>query len=346
MSTSPTVAILGSGSWGTAMAWLLGQSGITVKLWCRDAQLAQTLAETRHNPRHLSEVCLAHTVIPTADSAEALSGVAAAILAVPSGYLRSTCERLTHDIPSNLPLVVLSKGVELEHHALMADVVAEVLGNPKRIAVLSGPNHAEEISHGKVSAAVLATPDPICAEQLRALLAQPTFRLYVSQDVVGVEVCGAVKNVTALACGMAAGLEAGDNALAVLMTRGIAETARLAVALGADPLTPMGLAGMGDLVATCTSPHSRNRSFGVALVAGESLEAFEGRTHAIVEGARAAKSVLALAEAHHVEVPVTKAVYGILYEGTPFKEALASLLDRRPCEEFYGMETRGENSLA
>ena len=333
------VAVVGSGSWGTAMAGLLAARTGGVALWCRDAALAERIRATGTNPRHLTDYVLPANVRATHDSAEALAGAEVVVLAVPSAYLRATCAALSGQVPADSPVLVLTKGVERGSCKLMHEVVADELGGPERIAVLSGPNHAEEICLGKLAAAVLASESPEVARRLQGLVVSPSFRVYVSRDVTGVEVCGAVKNVVAIACGAAAGFGSGDNALAAIMTRGLAEIGRVAAALGADPLTPMGLAGMGDLVATCTSRHSRNRSFGEALAAGERLEDYEARTHSVVEGARAAESVLALAGAHGVEVPITSAVHAVLYEGVPVQEATDALLGRRPSEEFYGIST-------
>ncbi|MCR8908741.1 NAD(P)-dependent glycerol-3-phosphate dehydrogenase [Thermophilibacter sp. ET337] len=338
------VAVIGSGSWGTAMAGLLAARAGEVALWCRDAALADELNATRRNPRHLSSYELPAPVRATHDAADALEGAEVVVLAVPSAYLRPTCARMASLVPPEAPVLVLSKGVELGTHELMLDVAADELGGRGRVAVLSGPNHAEEVCLGKLSAAVLASEDPEVALRLQRLLVSPSFRVYVSQDVTGVEVCGAVKNVVAIACGAAVGFGAGDNTLAVIMTRGLAEIGRVAAALGADPLTPMGLAGMGDLVATCTSRHSRNRTFGEALARGETLEAFEAREHVVVEGARAAESVLALARAHGVEVPITSAVHAVLHDGVDVQEATDMLLGRRPSEEFYGISTQEKES--
>lgn len=331
------VAVIGSGSWGTAMAGLLAPRADEVRLWCRDARLAAAVNETHANPRHLTDYELPANVHATADAAEALEGAQVVVLAVPSAYLRGVCADIAPLVPREAPVLVLTKGVELGTHALMFDVAAEELGGRSRVAVLSGPNHAEEVCLGKLSAAVLASESPEVAQRLQGLLVNTSFRVYVSQDVTGVEVCGAVKNVVAIACGAAVGLGAGDNTLAVIMTRGLAEIGRVSSALGGDPLTPMGLAGMGDLVATCTSRHSRNRTFGEALAAGETLEGFEVRTRSVVEGARAAESVLALARANDVEVPITGAVHAVLHEGADINETIEALLGRRPRDEFYGI---------
>lgn len=338
------VAVVGSGSWGTAMAGLLAARCDEVALWCRDAAVAAAINATRRNPRHLVDYELPENVAATSDRACALDGAEVAVLAVPSSYLRGTCASLAGLVPGDVPLLVLTKGVEVGTNKLMLDVVADELGHRERIAVLSGPNHAEEVCLGKLSAAVLASETPEVASRLQGLVVSQGFRVYVSGDVTGVEICGAIKNVVAIACGAAAGFGAGDNALAVIMTRGLAEIGRVAAALGSDPLTPMGLAGMGDLVATCTSRHSRNRAFGEALAGGETLESYEARTRMVVEGARAAESVLSLARSRGVEVPITEAVHAVLHGRLDVTSATDALLGRRPTEEFYGIATQDKEN--
>lgn len=330
------VAIIGSGTWGTAATSLVAPHVDAVALWTRRAEVARAINETRSNPAHLPTFVLPHEVIATASLEEALADATEAILAVPSAFLRATCAAARPYVRPDLPLLVLTKGIEPQSCLLMADLVAEELGHGERIAVLSGPNHAEEIAEQKISAAVIAAEDEELAKRFQTIFASPTFRAYASKDLVGVEVCGAVKNVVAIACGIAAGMQAGDNTLAVLMTRGVAEIGRLSSARGGDPLTCMGLAGMGDLVVTCTSRHSRNRSFGMAFAQGEDLASYEARTGMVVEGAQAALSAWELAHRLGVDVPIVNAVHAILYEGVTLEDALWSLLDRSPHEEFYG----------
>ena len=332
------VAVIGSGSWGTAICGLLAPHAGQVVLWARSPSVAEAINETHHNPRHLSHYEFPANVRATSSMAEAFDGADAAVFAVPSAFLRGTCEKAAPYVAPELPLLVLTKGIERGSGLLMSDVVASCVGNPARVAALSGPNHAEEICMGMISAAVIAAPAVELAEYFQALVVAPDFRAYASADLVGVEVCGAVKNVIAIAAGITVGLGAGDNALAALMTRGLAEIGRVLASLGGDPLTCMGLAGMGDLVATCTSPHSRNRSFGEAFVAGEDLAAYEARTGMVVEGAEAVRSVVELANARGIEVPIARAVHSIIYEGATMADAVWSLLGRTPHEEFYGMQ--------
>lgn len=335
--TPRKVAVIGSGSWGTAVTRLLSPHVDEVVVWSYDEEVARGINEQRHNPKQLSDYRVEDNVRATCDFANATCGAEAVLVVVPSPFLRSTCALLAPHLSRQIPVLVLTKGVERGTGCLMAEVVAQELGEPSRIAVLSGPNHAEEICKGTVSAAVIAADDKEIARFFRGLLVCPVFRVYVSDDVQGVEVCAAEKNVIAVACGIAAALGAGDNTLAVLMTRGLAEVSRIAVAMGGDPLTCMGLAGMGDLVATCTSRHSRNRTFGEAFAHGESLEEYEHRTGMVVEGAQAATSILSLARERGVEVPITQAVNAVLYGGVPLDEAKDALLGRRSQEEFYGV---------
>ncbi len=336
------VAVIGSGSWGTAFAGLVARNAGQVVLWCRRQETADAICATQANPAHLKGYVLPSNVTATASCAEALDGAEAVVLALPSLYLRSTCRALAAHLAPEVPVVVLTKGMEAATHKLMLDVAADELGGVSRLAVLSGPNHAEEICQGQVSAAVCASSEPAVAEKFARLAANPAFRVYVSQDVTGVEVCGTVKNVIAIAAGVAAGLGAGDNTLAVIMTRGIAEIGRVCSALGGSPMTPMGLAGMGDLVATCTSEHSRNRTFGEAIVRGETLAHYEERTGMVVEGARAAANILDMACELGIEVPITRAVHDVLLNGIDIESATQTLLGRLPREEFYGMAAAGQ----
>ncbi len=334
---SRRLAVIGSGTWGTAASALVAPHVDEVIIWARREEVARSINERSVNPAHLPTLHLPDNVHASSSLEEVFDGTTEAVLAVPSAFLRRTCHEAAPYVPSDLPLLILTKGIEPGTCLLMADLVAEELGCPERVAVLSGPNHAEEIAEGKVSAAVIAAHDPRMSLHFQQLFVSPTFRAYASTDLIGVEVCGAAKNVIAIASGIATGLDFGDNTLAVLMTRGLAEIGRLSAACGGDPLTCMGLAGMGDLVVTCTSRHSRNRSFGQALAQGETLESYERRTGMVVEGAQAALSAWELAHRLDVEVPVINAIHAILYEGATLDEAVGYLLRRSPHEEFYGM---------
>ncbi len=333
------ISIIGAGSWGTGMTALVAPRADRVCLWARESEIAQSITAEHRNPVYLNDCQLAHNVVATTSMEEAVRDADAIILASPSAYLRSTVHELAPHTHADTPVLVLTKGIETASHKLMHEIVAEELGCPERIAVLAGPNHAEEIMRGAVSACVIASENPEIARFFQSMLSSPVFRAYTSNDMVGVEVCSAVKNVIAIACGIAAGTGAGDNTLAALMTRGLAEIGRMVSALSGNPLTAMGLAGMGDLVVTCSSHHSRNRTFGEALVAGETLDQYQERTRMVVEGACACTSICELADIHHVEVPISRVVFDVLYRGLSVDGAIDSLLGRDPNEEFYGYAT-------
>ena len=264
-------------------------------------------------------------VVATTDLVQALDGAEAIIFAVPSTHLRSVCHQAAPFIAADTPVLCLTKGIEPESGLLMSEVIASEIGNEARVAALSGPNHAEEICRGGLSAAVIASKDAQVGETFKNLLLSTAFRIYLSQDMTGVEVCGAMKNVIAIVCGISAGTGAGDNTLALIMTRGLAEISRL------------GLAGMGDLIATCTSEHSRNRTFGYEFAHGVSLDEYQTRTHMVVEGAVAARSVSELARSLGVDIPLTFAVEQTLYNGVTLDRALEILTARVPSQEFYGL---------
>ena len=332
------VAVIGAGSWGTAIAGVAAARATDVVLWSHDEPVPPGINEHHKNPLYLPDYVLSDNVRATGDFHEALSGADGVIVVVPSPFIRSTIHVAAPEFASDVPVLCLTKGIEPGTGKLMTEVVEEEIGNPNRIAALSGPNHAEEICRGTLAAAVIASTHPEVVEFFKDLLISPSFRLYASTDVVGIETCGAVKNVIAIVCGIAAGSGYGDNTLALLMTRGLAEISRIVCARGGDPMTCMGLAGMGDLVVTCTSPHSRNRSFGVAFAKGESLDEYQARTHMIVEGAAAVKSTAELCRQLRVDAPITFCLEAALYHGMTLEEALETLLDRTPTEEFYGLD--------
>lgn len=331
------VALIGSGSWGTAVAGLAASRADRVRMWAHGEQTAIGINEDHRNPRYLVDYRLPLNVEATNDFSRALDGADAVIFAVPSTHLRHVAHECAPFIEPDVPILCLTKGIEPGSGLLMSEVIASEVANERRVAALSGPNHAEEICRGALSAAVIAAEDDSVAKVFKDLLISRAFRVYISHDMVGVETCGAMKNVIAIVCGIAAGSGQGDNTLALIMTRGLAEISRLVHARGGEAMTCMGLAGMGDLVATCTSEHSRNRSFGVAFAHGDSLEDYQRRTHMVVEGAAAAKSVSELARSLSVDIPLTFAVEQTLYNGVTLEEALGILTDRVPSEEFYGI---------
>ena len=331
------ITVVGSGSWGTAIAGQAAAHVDEVVVWSFGGESVEGINNDHRNNLYLTDYTLPDNVWATASYEEALQGTDGIILAVPSAFLRGVLEGAAPYVDPATPVLTLTKGIEEHTGKLMSEVVAEEIGNPERVAALSGPNHAEEICKGSLSAAVVASPDAEVAEFFKALLISPAFRIYTSSDMIGVETCAAVKNVIAIVGGIAAGVGLGDNTLSLIMTLGLAEISRIVYARGGDPMTCMGLAGMGDLVATCTSPHSRNRSFGVAFAHGESLEDYQARTHMIVEGAAAAKSTSELARSLGVDAPLTFVLEQALYHGMSIAEALNTLTDRFPTEEFYGI---------
>ena len=329
------VSVIGAGSWGSAVAWLLGGKGDEVRLWARSDELVETLNATHHNPRYLESVELPASVIASTDLSETLRGTEAVVLATPSIAVSKMTEDISAYLDHQTPLVLLSKGIESPTGALLLDVLAKTLGSPDRLGVLSGPNHAEEVARGIPSATVIASQSKETAEFFQALFATPVFRVYTSQDTIGVQLCGAAKNVIAIACGLAAGLGLGDNTAAMLMTRGLAEISRLVIQLGGSSITCMGLAGMGDLIVTCTSQHSRNRAFGLELASGRTLEDYQSRTHMVVEGAVASRTVTDLALAHDVDMPISRVIRSIVWEQQGIDEAFACLIERSFKPEFY-----------
>jgi glycerol-3-phosphate dehydrogenase (NAD(P)+) len=333
---STRVAVLGAGSWGTAFAKVLVDAGSEVTLWARRRELAEHINIAHENADYLPGVSLPPALRATDDHRAALDGVDVVAIAIPSQTLRANLAKWAPSVPTDATFVSLMKGVELGTTKRMSEVIAEVAGRPAdRIAVVSGPNLAPEIAQEQPTATVVACPDLDRAERVQQACTAPYFRPYTNADVVGCELGGAVKNVIALACGMAKGMGFGDNTLASLITRGLAETARLGAALGADPLTFAGLAGLGDLVATCASPLSRNRTFGERMGLGESFEQAQSAAHGqVAEGVKSCRSVLELAANHQVDVPITAAVEAVCYQGLSPAEMLRELMGRATKSEF------------
>jgi glycerol-3-phosphate dehydrogenase (NAD(P)+) len=323
-------AVMGAGAWGTALAKVLADAGNDVTLWSRRRELADEINNTHRNPEYLGDVGLPTSVRATSDAGEALTGACTVLLAVPSQTLRANLTDWAGLLGHDVTLVSLAKGIELDTLMRMSQVVVQVTGaDPSRVAVVTGPNLASEIAEEQPAATVVACADSGRAVTLQRALATRYFRPYTNADVIGAEVGGACKNVIALACGMAAGVGMGENSVAAIITRGLAEIMRLGIALGAKPATLAGLAGVGDLVATCTSPHSRNRTFGSRLGAGQSLEAAKSAAGGhVAEGVSSCESVLALAESYDVEMPLTDAVNRVCHKGLSVPEAVALLLGR------------------
>jgi glycerol-3-phosphate dehydrogenase (NAD(P)+) len=322
-------AVLGTGSWGTAFAAVLADAGTETVLWARRPELAEAVRTTHENPDYLAGVRLPESLTATDDAEEALRGSDFVVLAIPSQTLRDNLAQWAPLVPRDAVLVSLMKGVELGTTKRMSEVICEVADVPAdRVAVVSGPNLAREIAAKQPAATVVACSDGVAAERLQAATLTPYFRPYTNTDVVGCELGGAVKNVIALACGMAEGMGFGDNTKASIITRGLAEMARLGAALGADPLTFAGLAGLGDLVATCTSPLSRNRTVGEQLGRGRTLDEIVGEMRMVAEGVKSSRSILDLATKHDVEMPIAQHVAHVVHDGMTPKDMLRSLMSR------------------
>ncbi|MGE2734374.1 NAD(P)H-dependent glycerol-3-phosphate dehydrogenase [Mycolicibacterium vaccae] len=322
-------AVMGAGAWGSALAKVLADAGNKVTLWTRRPELADEINRTHRNAAYL-DVALPESVRATSDPDEALSGACTVLLAVPSQTLRDNLGGWTKFLNADATLVSLAKGIELDTLLRMSQVIVQVTGaDPGRVAVVSGPNLAREIAEEQPAATVVACTDSGRAVALQRALSTSYLRPYTNADVIGTEIGGACKNVIALACGMAAGVGLGENTAAAIITRGLAEIMRLGIALGAKPTTLAGLAGIGDLVATCTSPYSRNRSFGERLGSGGTMEAARQATGGhVAEGVTSCVSVLALASSYDVEMPLTDAVHRVCHKGLSVDEAVALLLGR------------------
>jgi glycerol-3-phosphate dehydrogenase (NAD(P)+) len=323
------LAVIGAGAWGTALAITAGRSGHveTVRLWAHEPEVVAGI-----NARHTNELFLPRIQIPplvraTDDLAEAARDAEVLLIAVPAQYVRSVTTALSKTLPAAVPLVICAKGIELETGKMMSEVLREACPAAP-LAALSGPTFAAEVAAGKPTAVTLACADGKLGSALVATIGAPTFRPYLSADVIGTEIGGAVKNVLAIACGIVDGRQLGDNARAALMTRGLREMMRFGAALGGQPETLMGLSGLGDLALTCNNAQSRNMSLGIELGRGKSLaEALAGK-RAVVEGVASAAAVLKRARSLKVEMPIVAAVDGILHRGAEISRTIAALLDR------------------
>lgn len=330
------VAVVGAGSWGTALADLVAGNGGSVTLWARDSAVAEQIRETGRNDRYLPGLDLDPAIETTTNLEEAVRDAAVVVSAIPSHAVRAVMTAASPTIERDAVVVSTSKGIENDSLKRMAEVLSEVLpaGPGARVAVLSGPSFAREVCAGLPTAVTVATESPDAAFIARETFSTTRFRVYTSRDVVGVELGGAVKNIVAIATGIADGIGFGDNARAALITRGLAEISRLGMVLGGDRLTFMGLAGLGDLVLTCTGDLSRNRSVGVRLGRGETLDEILSDMHMVAEGVRTTRSVRELAAKHEVEMPITEQVYEMLYDAKSPRVVLEELMARELKPEF------------
>ncbi len=333
------IAVIGAGSWGTAVACMCGRTTDTT-LWSRRADLAARIMATGTNPDYLPGVAIPARVIATPDIEQALAGAEVVVMAVPSHGFRGVLGQAAAAIPSGSPILSLTKGIERDTLLRMTEVIHQVVPGADRdhVGVLTGPNLASEVAAGQPTAAVVAMRDTDSASRLQHLLMGPTFRVYTNPDVIGCESAGALKNVMALAAGMAHGLGYGDNSMAALVTRALAELTRLGVAMGGKPLTFAGLAGMGDLIATCFSPRSRNRTVGVELGKGRPLAQIVGEMSMVAEGVKTTPAVLALADHHGIEMPIARMVGAVVQDGKLPAEMVQGLMMREAKAELHGID--------
>jgi glycerol-3-phosphate dehydrogenase (NAD(P)+) len=321
------VTVVGAGAWGTALAAVIRATGRTVTLWAREAEVAAAINAGHENEAFLPGIALDPEIRATPDLAAAQRGAMLVVLATPAQFVRDTARRLAPEIAPAVPVLLAAKGIEQASGALMTEVLVEALpGAP--VAVLSGPTFAAEVARGLPTAVTVASADPALAERIAQRLGSARFRPYVSADPVGVEIGGAVKNVIAIACGIVSGRGLGENARAALITRGLAEIVRLALAKGGRRETLMGLAGLGDLTLTCNALQSRNFSLGAALGAGKSLSGVLAERRSVAEGVATAPAVVALARRLGIDMPIAEAVDAILHRGAAIDEAIRALLAR------------------
>ena len=333
------VAVIGAGAWGTALARHLAEKQVPVCLWAHEPEVVQAIRLRRENAVYLPGVLLPPALSATNVLADAITGADCLIFAVPSHVARPVLSRIATLLPQPVPFVSATKGIEEETLALVTQVMQAVLPAHmhKSLLVLSGPSFASEVSRGKPTALCLAGRDAGMVKSIQSLFMTPNFRVYADDDLIGVQLGGALKNVMALAAGVVDGLELGHNARAALMTRGLAEMIRLGVAMGADPRTFYGLSGVGDLILTCTGPLSRNHSVGVRLGKGERLEGILASMQAVAEGVRTAKAALGLALRCGVDMPIVQEVNAVLFADKPCRQAVGDLMER---------EAKGEKGLS
>jgi glycerol-3-phosphate dehydrogenase (NAD(P)+) len=321
------IAVLGAGSWGTTLANLLACKGEQVRIWAYEAEVVAAINRQRENPLFLPGVSLAASLRAEADARAAVSGAEVIVSAPPSHAVRAVAQQVATAIAPGTLVVSVTKGIETDTLALMSEVWEESVPGV-RFAALSGPSFAAEVCQGQPTAVVAASTDAGAAHEAQRIFATPAFRVYTGSDVVGVELAGSLKNVIAIAAGILEGLGLGNNPRAALITRGLAEITRLGIAMGADPLTFAGLAGMGDLVLTTTGSLSRNRLLGVALASGQTLEEYRQSHRTVAEGVNAARAGTALGARHDVELPIAHQVCEVLFDGKPPRDGVAHLMGR------------------
>lgn len=330
MQPTTSIAVIGAGAWGTALAKLLAEKGLRVRLWAYEQEVARSINTLHENPVFLKGVSLPPSLGATSSLADAVDGCEAVLFVTPSHVARSVLRHVVPCFAHPVPLIIATKGLEEGTGKLMTQVMEEVLPQSmhRGLMVLSGPSFAGELSAGRPTAVCLAGSDDQLVRRFQQTLITPTFRVYADFDVIGVQLGGALKNVIALAAGIVDGLELGLNARAALITRGLAEIVRLGTAMGADPRTFYGLSGVGDLVLTCTGTLSRNYMVGMRIGKGEQLEMVLGTMHTVAEGVRTARAALQLARRHGVEMPITQEINAILFDGKSCRKAVSDLMER------------------
>lgn len=323
------IAVIGAGSWGTAMAGMLATKSQQVALWVRNVALAEQINSERQNKTYLPGVMLSPTLYCTNDLDAAVDGAEIVVLATPSHAIRVTARNLAKFISDKAIIVSAAKGLEIDTFKRMSEVIADEIPSAEdRIVALSGPNHAEEVGLKQPTVTVVGSKSRVAAEKVQDAFMLPYFRVYTNPDIIGVELGGALKNIVALGAGIIEGLGLGDNTKAALMTRGITEITRLGVAMGGQPFTFSGLSGIGDLIVTCTSKHSRNRRAGMMLAAGKTIQEIETETNMVVEGIKATWAAYHLAKQHNIVMPITEQLFLTLYEQKSPQNAVMELMTR------------------
>lgn len=324
------VTVVGSGSWGTALSMVLADNGHQVSLWSRSIEQVEAINQDRRNPKYVPDILLPEGIKATTDMSEALKDTKIVIVVVPTKAMRYVLPEIRKHLNEAVLFVHASKGIEPETNMRISEIIEEEIPEKLRrgVVVLSGPSHAEEVCEKQPTTVTSACEDNVLAKEIQDLFMNNDFRVYTNPDVIGVEMGGALKNIIAIGAGMTAGLGFGDNAKAALMTRGLAEIARLGLKLGANPMTFAGLGGLGDLIVTCTSVHSRNWRAGYALGVGKSVEEVEKDMGMVVEGIRTTKAAYQLATKLNVEMPITEELYQVLFHDKPVNEAVSELMGR------------------
>ncbi len=326
----PTIAVIGAGAWGTTLAGLLAGKGLRVQLWARETDVVESIVAARENTRYLPGITLAESLQPTVELNEAIADAELLVMAVPSRWMRPLARELASVLPASAcpPVITVTKGLEIDSGKRMSEIICEELPGLPAICALSGPNLAPEIARGDPAATVIASADATLAARAQEFFMTGTFRPYTGTDIIGLEVCGAVKNVIAIAAGICDGLGYGDNAKAALLTRAVAEIGRLAQHLGGRPETVAGLSGIGDIIATCASPISRNHRVGLAVGRGMDYHTALGDSGQVAEGVPTTEAVVRLARRLGVEMPICEQVSAILFEKRSVVEAVMALMGR------------------